>query len=125
MILDANRRPILMQIWNGHVRETELVVLDPAVAIQSFWAPKEAQARLAVAAGPHVYIYIGVTVHYKVSLPKEHVQAEDEAVWCAAPQILVLQPAPLHTRFVRSITHDYGGVLYESERKHTRTAAIR
>jgi hypothetical protein len=72
-----------LQVWNGHVRETELVVLDAAVAVESFWAPKDGQARLAVAAGPHVYIYIGTTIHYKVALPKEHVQSEDETVWCA------------------------------------------
>jgi hypothetical protein len=78
----GKRVPGGVQVWNGHIRESEHVLLDPAVAIQSFCVHQQSEARLAVAAAQHVYIYIGVKVHFKITLPLESVQAQDEAAWC-------------------------------------------
>lgn len=74
---------VLLQIYRGHVLESEHVLLDPPVAVASFWADREPVVRLAVAAGAHVYVYIGTRIHYKLSLPTEPVGADDQSVWCA------------------------------------------
>ena len=71
-----------VQVWNGHVRESELVLLDVPVALQSFWTPNAAEVRLAVAAGADVYIYHGIKIQQKVPLPHEQVESEDALAWC-------------------------------------------
>jgi hypothetical protein len=75
-------RPVFVQVWSGHALESEHVILDPAVAVQYFQSG--GQARLAVAAGQHLYIYNGVKIHYKLTLPSEPVHPDDQAAWYAA-----------------------------------------
>lgn len=79
-----------LQVWNGHVKESEHVLLDPPTAVEGFFAPQQDEARLAVAAGPQLYIYVGVKIHKKIALPFEQIHGEDEAAWCAS-----LTPWPL------------------------------
>jgi Bardet-Biedl syndrome 1 protein len=71
--------------------ESEHVVLDPAVAVEGFWTAGQPEARLAVAAGAHVYIYRGVKIHYKLTLPVEEVHPDDRAVWCATARLLAFR----------------------------------
>jgi hypothetical protein len=79
-----------MQVWNGHIRESEYVLLDPAVAVQAFWSEQHTNACLAVAAGRYIYVYMGVKIHIKITIPSEVVQSEDEGAWCARQSLLIM-----------------------------------
>lgn len=104
--------PAILQVWNGHWRESEHVILDAAVALRSFWVDNQPEVRLAVAAAQHVYIYIGTKVHYKITLPFETVQQEDEAAWYGSLGTLHC-PSTFHDHPVRDAVHclHHAGVL--------------
>jgi hypothetical protein len=74
-----------LQIWCGQSRETEQPLLDSPVAALSFHVEGRSQARLAVAAGADVYIFLGTKPHFKASLPIAKVDSRDEAIWHASP----------------------------------------
>lgn len=73
-------------MWKGTQRASEHALLDTPVALVAF-VPDAAPPRLpalAVAAGPHVYIFKGLKPFYKFTLPLLPATEEEEQLWCAA-----------------------------------------
>lgn len=71
----------VVQIWSGQTRETEQPLLESPVAITSFHVQDQAERRIAIAAGPNVYIFLGTKPHFKATMPVESVHEQDLAVW--------------------------------------------
>lgn len=87
----ARRRPHAPhpgQVWKGTQRASEHALLDTPVALVAFVpdvAPPRAAA-LAVAAGPHVFIFKALRPFFKFALPPLPAGAEEAGVWCGGAQ---------------------------------------
>jgi Bardet-Biedl syndrome 1 protein len=71
------------QVWRGSQRLSEHALLDTPVALASFIpdASYPRLASLAVASGPHVYIFRNLRPYYKFTLPPKEVNAHEQEVW--------------------------------------------
>jgi Bardet-Biedl syndrome 1 protein len=72
-----------LQVWKGTVKASEHTLLDDPVAITSFIADRS-QPRvptLAVAAGPHIYMFKNMRPYYKFTLPHNNANAEEDVIW--------------------------------------------
>lgn len=78
IIADEDRK---LKVWHGHTRESEHVLLDFPVALAVCRPAEQKLPRLAVAAGPCVYIYDNMKPFFKVAMPVPFVQSADQAIW--------------------------------------------
>jgi Ciliary BBSome complex subunit 1 len=74
----------MLQVWNGHILESQHVLLDVPIAVEPFCVHNHRMPRLAVAAGFCVYIFIGVKPHFKIHLPSEKAAENEDRIWCTA-----------------------------------------
>lgn len=80
VVADAEKK---LKVWKGTQKVSEQELLDVPVAMTSF-IPDNATPKLpalAIASGPHIYIYRNLRPYYKFTLPPESIAAEEETVW--------------------------------------------
>ena len=74
-----------IQVWNGSHKEPEHSLLDVPVAITSFQSEANSKLpSLAVASGPHVFIYRNLRPYFKFTLPPEDVSEDERECWCVS-----------------------------------------
>jgi Bardet-Biedl syndrome 1 protein len=74
---------LLMQVWKGTTKASEHALVEAPVAITSFVTdgPAPRVPTLAVAAGPHVYMFRSLLPYYKFTLPAGGISPAEDAVW--------------------------------------------
>lgn len=74
---------LLMQVWKGTTKASEHALVEAPVAITSSITDSTAPRvpTLAVAAGPHVYMFRSLRPFYKFTLPAGDVSPAEDAVW--------------------------------------------
>mmetsp|Transcript_17466 Transcript_17466/g.38031 ORF Transcript_17466/g.38031 Transcript_17466/m.38031 type:complete len:600 (-) Transcript_17466:231-2030(-) len=80
LIADASKK---LKVWKGTVLQSEHNLLEPAVAIASFYSDLSTPRlpALAVAAGPFVFIYRNLRPYYKFTLPPVDIDPQEAEVW--------------------------------------------
>ena len=73
-----------MKVWNGTSLTSEHDLLEPPVAVCTFYPAEPKSPKrpsLAIAAGTHVYIYRNLRPYYKFTLPALTVDEQEIEVW--------------------------------------------
>ena len=73
-----------MKVWNGTSLTSEHDLLEPPVAVCTFYPAEPKSPKrpsLAIAAGTHVYIYRNLRPYYKFTLPALAVDEQEMEVW--------------------------------------------
>ncbi|WIA09492.1 hypothetical protein OEZ85_008892 [Tetradesmus obliquus] len=80
VVADADKK---IKVWKGTAKASEHALVEAPVAITSFITDSTAPRvpTLAVAAGPHVYMFRSLRPFYKFTLPAGDVSPAEDAVW--------------------------------------------
>ncbi|KAF8073129.1 Bbs1 [Scenedesmus sp. PABB004] len=81
VVADADKK---LKVWRGTAKASEHALLDAPTAVTSFLPPAASPPRmptLAVAAGPHVYMFRALRPHYRFTLPPADSSPAEDAVW--------------------------------------------
>jgi Bardet-Biedl syndrome 1 protein len=72
-----------MQVWKGTQKASELQLQDAPVAVCAFLPDLSAPRlpTLAVAAGPHIYMFRNLRPHFKFTLPPADAHPAEAAAW--------------------------------------------
>ena len=80
----ADAKQFKMKMWKSTSLESEAKLVDKPVAVISYQGDAAKGARLptiAVAAGPHLYVYRSFRPYYKFTVPDIALSADERAVW--------------------------------------------